>query len=579
MKALGIVPIRFDAAAPEFVTDALLEFYQWLAESIMGVKAELYDSGSNISKSTIDLNSIECEESPDIVYSKFMDRLRSWGSNVDITIIDLINPPGDTIPGRIDVHLANALRLKLETGTKPQKHIMLLSEIPPKEDPVIKFLHEYINDGRVIIIDGFGGYLGFNKKSKFDPKQFRMQLINSREDPLALLHLKMIRRLGHFKRQFDKDKSYCVRYYYDGKECEREIKDLIESYIHRKYSDRLPILLYYKELTEWLMQPVMAVAKKLGCQSNHVNDFLKTPNIHNIELSIPPLIVFPLVDTGRTVESIIKEWKSFSNLPIPNILSILSSNGSSGKDKFITIQIGDEKLRIDYMLQVERKKYLSDCPMCELGIPFSDNLKEDYIMLSTYDLWEMAEQAGWIPEGDVPSSRGGIEIVPYFYKMIYENGAWLARKIRNRLSNSFQEAGQQPMLIVCKNEEGANALADHLRVFQGFTIIRIPKDEIDLCYNKETDMNIMMEKWKTEPWYEQLRSASKNLPVVLVEEFSVSGGSRDALCRIVREFGLNIMCHLALVDFNPNVSLSHKITCLSLYEIQLGLDKYLRLQK
>ena len=73
----------------------------------------------------------------------------------------------------------------------------------------------------------------------------------------------------------------------------------------------------------------------------------------------------------------------------------------------------------------------------------------------------------------------------------------------------------------------------------------------------------------------QLDNASKNLPVILVEEFSLTGGSREALRRIAENHGLYVMCHFSLVNFNLRKSLSYDKPCYSLYEFQMVMDKEL----
>lgn len=570
------MPFRFGAAAPEPLPDKMMEFYRWLAETITGESSRLFEHGSYKIENTIALNFDEFSKNHHIILDKFVERVLSWEGKVNVAIVDIANPPGNFTPGRIEINLAHAIGFIFDSQEiiKPNLFILLLSELPPEGIIDLALLEKHIAGGKVVIIDNQGELLGNQVYlDNFDYDQYKMQLINARQKPLELLRLKMIRRLGHFKRDFKNPNSDCIRYYYDGTDCERELIQLIKDHIINKYHDKIPLLLYYRETTEWLSRPVMALAETIGAICAHVDEFLAAPEKYYYDKKINPLIIFPLIDTGKTIESILSRWNQRQELTSPYILSILSSTGSSEIDGYIKLTVNGSEHVISYLLLVDRTKYSQKiCPMCKLGIPLSKPDKENYLMFTTYDMWEMADQAGWKPETEVPESRKGLNLVPRFPEMIHKNGAWIARNIRNRLAHGIEGFPAMPMLIVCPDERGAKALVGHLEVFQWITIVRVPKEAINSCYEEDIEWVELEKQWKNKEWFFQLANASKNLPVVIVEEFILTGGTRAALRRIVERLKLNVTGHFSLVDFNPVKSASYDKPCYSLYDVQITLE-------
>jgi hypothetical protein len=281
------------------------------------------------------------------------------------------------------------------------------------------------------------------------------------------------------------------------------------------------------------------------------------------------------MDTGKTIELILRKWHRYDKLPLPKILSILSSRGNK-------TQMGKRELNVDgkiyvvkYLWKVDRKMSLSEqCQMCKLDIPESNKAHDNYAMLTTYDMWEMADEAAWIPEKNVPAQRSGLEIVPDFHRMIHKNGAWLAHKIRNRIEYSIKDFPAKPILIICPDEKGANALADHLNVIQGFTVVRIPKKVIDVCIKERVEETLLKSRWDNDPWSVQLNSVSKNQLAIILEEFCVSGSTKNALSRLSQFYGVDVLCHFALCNFNPAERELPPPTY-ALYEFQIHKDDFI----
>ena len=56
--------------------------------------------------------------------------------------------------------------------------------------------------------------------------------------------------------------------------------------------------------------------------------------------------------------------------------------------------------------------------------------------------------------------------------------------------------------------------------------------------------------------------------VVILDEFNGSGGTRDAIFRMMHLLDKDIIAYLSLANFNPQESIDANVACLSLYEWQ-----------
>ncbi|MBI5674422.1 MAG: hypothetical protein HZC48_01175 [Nitrospirae bacterium] len=545
MKKLGLIPFNFGAAISERLSNDLVQFYKWLAGVVMQEDCELYLPSDGSHDITLALNLYEYEEEVSVTFQKIFERFQVWDSNVDVAVFDKTLSADSVVSGPVDVQIAAAIDALIYKAEKPTLYILLVPELPPEGEMIHRMLEKRIAEGKVVFIDNDGNYLA-EKSLSIDLGQYKIKKADVSNNSLDLLQIKMIRRLGHFKKENQIGK-HCVRYFYDGTHCEKELVTLILEYIDKEYQTQVPLILYYKQFSDWLKNPAIAVAQKIGAECININDFLGNTAKIQCNYSVAPLILFPLIDTGNTCELILNEWKK-KGFPKPNVLTVLTTRGVGHNSLFQANGAYDEH-KIRYFLQIERQTYIDKCPMCQLEIPGSKFDHEDYAMLTTYDIWEMADKAGWAEEKDVPAYRTGLGLIPDFEKMILQNGAWLARKITERLISHSKNYPAQPLLLVCPDEKGANALADYLGVIKGMSIIHIPKGVINSS-KSDDDIAGLLKKCEQDTWCMQLSSASKLQPVVIVEEFCASGKTRRILSKILRHKGLEVLCHFAVFNFD-----------------------------
>ena len=561
MKTVGLIPFNFGGAISEPLSRKMMDFYKWLVTSVIKENCEIQPV-DGISNTTLALNLYEYEEEINITFQKIWERFQKWGSNVDIAVFDKTLSLDSFISGPIEVQIAAGIVSLISKDSKPNLYIILVSQLPPPEETIRRMLDQYIREGKVIFVNNEGECLA-KDSLVIDTEQYKIKKADVTNNPFDLLRIKMIRRLGHFKKNSPAGK-HCVRYFFDGKHCEKELVELLSTYIQTEYHGKSPVILYYKEFSDWLKNPSIAVAQRSGTESFNIRDLFNNGEVIFDE-SVPPLILFPMIDTGRTCELILSEWNK-RGLPKPNIVTVLTTGGV-GHNSFFHSTFGNDEYTIKYFLKIERQGHVENCPMCDLGIPSSHFDREDYAMLTTYDIWEMSDKAGWAEEKDVPAFRTGLDLVPDFEKMIHQNGAWLARKITDRLVSNVKYYPAQPLLLVCPDEKGANALAEYLGVIQSLNIIHIPKEVINSCKDGE-DISELLKKCEQDTWCLQLSSASKFQPVAIVEEFSVSGKTRQILCTILKQKGLNTLCHFAIFNFTQTAP-EDDIESYVLYEIDM----------
>jgi hypothetical protein len=576
MLSAGIITLGVGSASPAKLRKKEVEFYQWLLSVIFGEDIEIL----NIDEITSIPISIKNEDILDgKPYSAMWKIINEYSDKVDLCFIDIADPPNRVIPGKLDVQIAQSLTtfIELNPPEESKRLVILRHQLPPEGEIFYRILEKQIGDGSIILLDANGNFISKNPiGNTFDKDQFKFRLKESKGDPLDLLDIKMIRRVGHFKRAGQFHDPHCVRYIFNGSECERELIELITNFIINECeSIKNLLILYHTEFSNWLEQPVLAVAESLEAKCEHISEFLEKLEDNTLKEDANILIVVPLIDTKKTIIRILENLKEVDETIEPKMLTILSTKGSERRNGSFDVPYNGKTYQARYFLNVERGRQIHPCPLCMLGLPITSLDKEDYLMLTTYDMWDMSAKAGWAPEpmDEKPVHRENVlEIVPIFRNLFHQNGAWLAHKTKDRIKKELIDFPIQPLVIVCPNEVGVNSLANHLKVIQGFSIINIPKsviNEIDLGPEIQKSL---FDTWQNnnELWFRQLNETSPNQLVVIMEEYCVSGGTRAKLIRLIKKFGLEVFCHFAFLDLNFNLAAVDTVKTLSLYDLQLS---------
>lgn len=566
MRKLGIVPFRLACGSSEPLLECERDFYGHVASALVGEPVQFIQCHPipSVVITTDTLN-----HRPTELYGLFHDALRALAQDAEVILVDVDIAADAVVRGAVSFHVACAIlavvKEVLVKATTTQLLVVLFRQFPEEGNAFFDVLARPLEDGRLILISDAADVLpeGLDLPH-FHADQYRLQLSEIRRRPIELMRLKMICQPGHFKRDRHATRPSCVRYFYDGRFCSSEIRSLLTGYLRDQYMDsQKPLVLSHCTLSDWLLGPLnlWATEQDLLCFSIH--EFLAQERTS--VGAVKPMLVVPLVDTCQTIVRVLDQLAERAGIRDINVVSILSTKGASEAHGVRQLPGGHE---FRYFLHVPQARFSpeeSPCPMCRLELPFTREGVEECLQVTTFDFWEMVAEKGIKDEQNVPSNRLSLGKVPDFPAIIADNGAWLAKKISELLVDTSQRR-LRDTVIVCPDQTGAQLLSEYLRVVSGVTVIRIP-DDVVTSLRENADVDELSSTWERQlpEWYLQLRTAAAS-EVVLMDEFSVSSGTRRALERLVRHCHKKVLCHFSLADFCPTESEALEAVPLCLYE-------------
>lgn len=592
IKKLGVIVIQVGKAVSEELTENVVLFYKFVAESVIGDDDCEFIQQQEIKTLAVNLVDEGSESSsgftiPQKIIEYYDNSIKNEGG-VDILVIDYCSFYNDETPPS-ERFILYALK-ELLSKDKSLKIVNVLPDVWVKNDAYRdEIMKDSISDGRFILLDKKGKLIINNESEEVpDRNQYFLKRDHAFEDSLKMLQTKMIRRIGHFAGTNREGVEYCYNFLYNGDECEKEIYDLIKSYIHERYKVDDLLVVYSLQMSDWLKVPINSLRDDPGipvvaCESNEYNDLNEyQKSINNV------LIVLPFYQTGDTAKKIIYHLEKYSFKKI-TVLSIIKDDDTEQENIYTDLIYNGKKYQVFSFIGRKRGQIKkNNCVLCEIDIGYDDMGNDIYHMLTSHSMWSMANEYPWKDEdkGEVTPKRKPLRYIPDFYSIIHSNGAWLSNKIRGVLDDYILEKDgvyhypQKPCLILCPNEKGANALADHLNVIQGYNVVAIPKDLINsIIDNSWNDLEFKKEMISHEgsTWYSQLKTASKDIYSFVLEEFCVRGRTKEALIKIAQYFGICPYCHIALFNFNPpdiKTGVDDPHPTKSLYEFQINPEEY-----
>jgi hypothetical protein len=574
MKTFNVLALHLGSPTLTEVSAELLTFYRSVAKAVTGEYCEL-SQAEPLHTLPFDSNSI-LKKSHEI-YSKILERVAGWQQSPDLLIVDASSLVAQSVErGGVLVHIAQAVSSILTSERQnPLKVVLFLPQIPPLEDlflqPLIPLWEKEFH--LLIVADDGSLHPPENPPLTFDSEAYRVNLARTRESPKEQIKAKLIRRLGHFQRDINRrsdatvrNGKSCARYSYDGVLCKEEIETLLTEYLSNTLLAGEDVFILYRcPQKHWLEDPLCAAAL------HHNIAIYRTIDVNDDLVAAQKLrdkrvlLVLPMLDTGWSLNETLVSLEDHLPEIKPQVLSILLTNPES-EQRGRTFKYKDGDLLIDYFIEITQKRVpSSECAMCKLGIPTMDYYRDEYLMLTSYDVWEMAHEYGWKPEDDVPSYRGEIPSIPDFPKMIQENGMWLAHKMWKRLEASNDNIPTD-LVIVCPDEKGARIFATYLLLINRATSIFIPREVLNLfAEDNSTEKTVVFDQ--NSSWYQMLVSS----PVggfLILDEFNYTGRTKRAMQRLLTYLGKQPLGYFALVNLDPATADDDNITTYSLYEFQ-----------
>ncbi|WP_319406228.1 hypothetical protein [uncultured Desulfosarcina sp.] len=561
MKNVALLAFRIGESTPDIVTPQFIDFYRWVSQVITKDDCKILSGKGN---TTIPVDDLSLTQSPYDFYTKFHDSRKIWQKEANVLLIDLSMPEYGILRGPALIHLSQAIEVYFKEIDTPATVIILLSDLPPDLDPFRTNLNSHIKAKKIILI----GNGKINKEylseiPKYRENEYQIRLIKIRKDPLELLKFKLIKRFGHFKK-FDSPNpdSVCTRYYYDGELCKDELIELLNQYISKKYQkNEKPNIFYYAPISPWLKDTVVTWISEKDLNGIDISD------LPNFDFCIDqsnslPMLILPTVYSGNSLIKVI-ELIFGNKKPNVNVLAIMTTDCHDTKNRIRNLKLDEEVLKIDYLLKVDNFFYKEgNCPLCKIGIPKTNPDNDSYDMLTSFDMWDMVEKAGWKDEEDAPSYRSPLDIVPDLPNFIDQNGAWLSLKFDQILQSLLHGSPSSP-IIVCPAEKGSETFSNYLRAIKRMDVIKIPKEIIEKFI--EPDLNNIDDIISSdELWRNQLVNTTiKDL--ILLDEFNVSGTTRKGMINLVKKFNKNPLCYFSIIDFYEEQVKPIGIQCCNFY--------------
>jgi len=553
------------------------QFYQYVAQSVAGTECLPVDDDY---WSTIPFDNSLILDKPYLIHQRFLDYVGQWKTWPNIVVVDLTNNLEQSIDrGGVLINIGQAIQYCFDviikkSDTERPVFVILVPVLPPEMDLIQQILKPHFLNGSVLMISDDGNTI--SSSNTFDaafPAQYRLSLASVQKDPRRRAKVKLIRRLGHFKRGGSTTPhSGCMRYAYDGSLCVGELAELLKKRIEleRRAADgSRPLIIYYGPSSHWLEETVAAVGVEMGLDYCRIDEIRTNKIASVLSPETSALLVVPMVDSGQTLAEALIELVSLP-VPIkPKVISILCTRVTNPERRTRVIKIHNQTITLEYMLEVAQESYSpGDCPMCDLNIPESSYDHDEFTMLTTYDMWDMADRAGWKAEDDVPVNRLPIPLVPDYPKLIEEHGAWLMSKVRQRLEELPAGFPADP-LVICPREQGSIVFTDYLTLVLKVTFVRVPREVINIAKLGKEAIKEHSVEWEVmrPDWYVQLSTVATQ-DIIVMDEFNVSGETRAGLTTLLRYFSISPLCYFSFVDFNPEQSRDLKVSALSLYDFQ-----------
>lgn len=576
MRTVQVIRYTFGACSSEPISDKTREFYAWIASVLSREECQVVpisDLQTVASIATIDGANVM-----QAIQKQIEEHIGdNWDEACSYAIFDIARATADyTIRSEWEMGIAHAVArfvgASLLEGKEPLC-IVLLRSCPPEKDVVWGGLTPYLESKNAVIVDDLGRVRGHsNLAALIDRDEYRTQLLRARATAIDIVDLKMIKRLGHFWVD-EGDCSYCARHYFDGSECKEEIGELVVGYVEDQYPEgNRPRIVYMDDESGWLRDVVIALEGKGFDSPIEADDLLNNAVSCLDQSGVPPLLVVPVVDTGNTLGSVLTQWKA-SGLQRPKILAVISTRKSTERHGCWSIESDGDKHEINYLLHKNRQRYVDDCPMCRLEIPQqTTGLQDHYQMLTSYDFWEMAgtldcnqEESAETPPHRAAALRG----VPPIRQIVHDNGPWLAKKAICLLESKLENCTLKGIPIVHLQEGGARSLPLYLRALVGATLIELPNWVRDQLSGGAAGLETVVEELRVKhpACARQLESVNPGHRVLLFEEFSVTGGTRADLTKLLHHLGRHVLAHLCVVSFEPRRLRAHNSFCL--YDFQL----------
>jgi hypothetical protein len=563
---LGILAFRIGDATASILPERYLQFYERLGCLFTGSPVCTIVGRERITTSPIPQAEVKEDN---LIYELAISGISAIAPGVTLLIADLANPPRDHFPNfNLIQSLSSALSNSWWSANSDRRAVVLLPRPLSTKDRVYELVRSNIDAGRLILIDNEGDVHGKLPVGLLNRAEYQSALKVVQDDALTLLKQKMIRRVGYFRHRSGVD-GYATKYFYDGRLCENEIVRLLQA---EHAQSPVEQILVHAPVSSWLNSAAEAIGYHLDIEVIDLSDKETALAQGQLQLHKKPLVLSPLIDSGRTIARLHSALLGAKPDCEPKYLAILSTKRE--RDGRRLVEGTEPEVFVKYFLPVTQVYYSSArSPQCmaeHQGSQF--DIDAEPVKLTSYVFWDMVDEKGFKEEDDVPKHwRSSLGLVPRFPEVMQANGPLLAYKIDQLLRRAPGGLPVDPVLI-CPEEKGAIEVTDCVKSMFDYDVVRVPREVIDnriLNASPDEIRSFVSEHHNDAEWLLALRTAGRGDATrgILIDEFAATGGTFERLERLCDAAGLKVEHRFALIDFKLGRSRS---TDLSLYEIPLG---------
>lgn len=583
MPTVTVLPLRLYRPAIEALSTPAKKFYQQVANLL--VPGANGDQPSFITPNVIIPIDHDTALNSQRVARRLLATTDTW-DKVDIVLVDLATPKIERLP---DHHVVGGLLKAVDTvrTSRPSvTFILLMNFVLEPEDITMRAMKPYIASGTISILADDGIVCG-SDVSPWNHDQYARLLRDYRDSPLRGIEMKLVRRVGHFKRRDREGLHFeCLPYFFDGTYCQRELIEILEGEHQRVSSDPNVPLLYHGVQSQWIAQAALTYAQRSNRRIIDIERLFAASNIDSPVIPETSLLFLPLVDSFRTLESILDRLIGLNSGSTPTVLAVIATSSAisrltvSGTDKYFSHR--GALISFKYLIASERKATNpADCDACAANVMEDSTSGEDlFPQLSSYAMWRMIFDAGMrTAEVDAPDYRDPLGSVPNFRTVAERNGPYLASRI-DRLIRTLEGGLPPHPVLLFPLEEGAIALADGMTSLFDYTAVGVPRPVLKLGPDRLMAL-IATSEGRDAPWNVKLTSLRDvdGIGLVLLDEFNRTGRTRSQLTAFAKSFALPIHCYACLVDFLPTQPWSSGRPELSLYDLCVPLVYHVNTQR
>ncbi|HEU4461802.1 MAG TPA: hypothetical protein VFR75_04335 [Solirubrobacterales bacterium] len=525
--------------------------YRGLLEALDGNPWEQVATGPETF--TIDVRSAITDQRR--VFERLEAALAPKPEGVDICLIDLrpfvvAGTIGPVYP-RAFTTIADGLAQLISESELGDSHpLVIVAELGDEQDIQFRRFHDLSKSGQLSIVDQKGSLWS----SRFPAPDVRLaaaQFERSLEEVEMDLKAKMIRRYGVFPRlNRHGEIDGHTRHFFDGTYCHKELRVLFRHCIEEALEGDGPaVVVQGGSPGHWLGAPLSQAVSDFCADTGADVRLLPSEDLEQDDSGArmrKAVAVVPVLDRGQSLAGLAEAVKAWAPAATLSGLAVI---GTGVKDK-LKLEDGSS-IGIRSLMQTHQQTVIVDmlAPDASYYTAGVDGT-ERFLPFTSGEFWELASEAGFIPERDPPQDRRQLRRVPDLLAFTNNNAAWVANKIEIAIKLFTEREATDVSIAMVADETAASCLSDVLAATVGNTPLGIPRQAL-IEWRETRRRRELLTHWREEAplWLIELDHAASR-KVVVLDEFSFSGNTLSDLTSLLTRVNFEVLLVLAIASFS-----------------------------